>query len=167
MPEGVVKRAVASIERQRKPDFSYLYGDYLKWQPHHPVNLKSGSLGRTQSCNCALRIWGVADITDEVLTANLDRLFARNWWLDIGRKRPVPHESYFAVAGYFYYFGHYYAALCIELLPEADRGSQQDQLAFLLLRLQEKDGSWWDYPLYNYHQQYGTAFAIMSLARCR
>jgi hypothetical protein len=35
------------------------------------------------------------------------------------------------------------------------------------LNVQEQDGSWWDYPLYNYHQQYGTAFAIMSLQRCR
>jgi hypothetical protein len=40
-------------------------------------------------------------------------------------------------------------------------------LAHVLLRLQEKDGSWWDFPLYDYHQQYGTAFALMSLARCR
>ena len=35
------------------------------------------------------------------------------------------------------------------------------------LRLQEKDGSWWDYPFYDYHQPYGTAFALMSLYRCR
>ena len=33
--------------------------------------------------------------------------------------------------------------------------------------IQDADGSWWDYPLYNYHQQYGTAYAIMSLHRCR
>lgn len=167
MPKPLVDRAVKSIERQMKPDFTYLYGDYLKWVPHHPVNMIGGSLGRTQACNCALRLWGVTKITDQVMDATLDRLFARNWWLDIGRKRPVPHESHFAVAGYFYYFGHYYAARCIELLPTESRGPQQDQLAFHLLKLQEKDGSWWDYPFYNYHQQYGTAFVLMSLDRCR
>ncbi|MEN1680549.1 MAG: hypothetical protein AAGJ46_13250 [Planctomycetota bacterium] len=43
----------------------------------------------------------------------------------------------------------------------------QDHLAHLLLPLQEKDGSWWDYPFYNYHQQYGTAMAILSLRRCQ
>ena len=167
MPEPLVKRAVKSIERQLKPDFTYLYGEYLKWYPHHPINMIGGSLGRTQSCNCALRLWGVPKITDQVIEATLDRLFARNWWLDIGRKRPIPHESHFAVAGYFYYFGHYYAARCIQILPESERASQQDQLTFQLLKLQEKDGSWWDYPLYNYHQQYGTAFALMSLVGCR
>jgi hypothetical protein len=167
MPELQVHRALGSVVKQLKPDFSYLYGDYLKWMPQHPVNLKGGSLGRTQCCNCALRMWGEKKITDEVLNSTLDRLFARNLWLDMGRKRPIPHESHFAVAGYFYYFGHYYAARCIELLPAADRSRHQDQLSFRLLKLQEKDGSWWDYPLYNYHQQYGTAFVLMSLPRCR
>ena len=42
-----------------------------------------------------------------------------------------------------------------------------DQVAGVLLPLQEKDGSWWDYPFYDYHQQYGTAFALLTLVRCR
>ena len=115
----------------------------------------------------ALRLYGDEQITDEVLTTWLDRLFARNEWLGMGRKRPVPHESWFAVAGYFFYYGHYYAALCIEQLEPDARPRYQDHLARVLLRLQEKDGSWWDFPFYDYHQQYGTAFALMSLQRCR
>jgi hypothetical protein len=165
-PQKLVDRGVASIKRQLKHDFSYLYGEYLKWQPMHPVNRPGGSLGRSQACNLALRFWGDERITDEVLKVWLDRLVARNLWLDIGRKRPIPHESWFAVAGYFFYYGHYYAALCIDQLSPAERPYFQDHLAVLLLPLQEKDGSWWDYPLYNYHQQYGTAFALMSLQRC-
>src|SRR4029077_14566085 len=106
-------------------------------------------------------------VTDAVLTSWLSRLIARNLWLDMGRKRPIPHESHFQVAGYFFYFGHYYAALCIEQLRPPERPFYQDHLAQILLPLQEKDGSWWDYPLYNYHQQYGTAFALMALQRCR
>ena len=166
-PEKLVERAVASLERQKKPDHSYVYGEYLKMQPMHPVNRPGGSLGRSQACNLALKLWGDEQITNEVLNAWLDRLFARNLWLDIGRKRPIPHESWFMVAGYFFYYGHYYAALCIEQLSPGERPRHQAQLATILLKLQEKDGSWWDYPLYNYHQQYGTAFVLMSLKRCR
>jgi hypothetical protein len=166
VPERLVRRAVASILRQRKPDFSYCYGEYLKYTPMHPVNRPGGSLGRSQVCNLALRLWGDVAVTDDVLRIWLDRLFARNMWLDIGRKRPIPHESWFAVAGYFFYFGHYYAARCIEELPPGQRASYQDHLGQVLLQLQEKDGSWWDFPLYDYHQQYGTAFALMSLKRC-
>jgi hypothetical protein len=167
VPEKLIKGAVDSIHRQRKPDFSYLYGEYLKYVPQHPINLPGGSLGRSQACNVALRLWGDTKVTDKIMKAWLDRLFARNGWLDMGRKKPIPHESFFAVAGYFFYFGHYYAGLEIGLLPSADRPFYQDHLATLLLRLQSKDGSWWDYPLYNYHQQYGTAFALMTLKCCR
>lgn len=165
-PERLVRRAIDSLHRQQKPDFSYLYGEYLRYKPMLGVNRPGGSLGRSQSCNLALRLWEQPEITDEVMTAWLDRLFARNGWLDIGRKKPIPHESWFQVAGYFYYFGHYYASLCIEQLPLEKRGEYQAHLASILLRLQEKDGSWWDYPLYNYHQQYGTGFVLMSLMRC-
>jgi len=166
-PQRLIDRGKASIIRQRKPDFAYDYGEYLKYVPQHPVNLPGGSLGRSQACNAAMRLWGDTQVTDAIMKNWLDRLFARNGWLDMGRKRPVPHESWFKVAGYFFYFGHYYAARCIELLPEADRPPLQDQLAHVLLALQEKDGSWWDFPLYDYHKQYGTAFAIMSLGRSR
>src|SRR5262245_45308068 len=113
-PAKLVKSAVASIQRQRKPDFSYLYGEYLKWSPMMGINRPGGSLGRSQACNVALRLWGDEKVNDAVLHTWLSRLLARNLWLDMGRKRPIPHESHFDVAGYFFYFGHYYAALCIE-----------------------------------------------------
>lgn len=166
VPEKMIHRAMDSIERQKKSDFSYCYGEYLKYRPMHPVNRPGGSLGRSQVCNLALRLWGDVSVTDDVLRAWLDRIFARNLWLDIGRKRPVPHEAWFSVAGYFFYYGHYYAGRCMELLPPAQRPPYQDHLAHVLLQLQEKDGSWWDFPLYDYHQAYGTAFALMSLKRC-
>ena len=166
-PTELVQKPIESIIRQRKPDFSYLYGEYLKWHPMMPINRPGGSLGRSQACNLALRLWGDAKITDGVLKTWLDRLFSRNLWLDMGRKRPIPHESHFQVAGYFFYYGHYYAGLCIEQLPPEDRPFYQDHLAQVMLRLQEKDGSWWDFPLYNYHQQYGTAYALMTLKRCQ
>jgi hypothetical protein len=164
-PQHLIDRAMASIRRQRNPDFSYYYGEYLKNRPMMPINRAGGSLGRSQACNLAMYLWGDKSTTEEIITTWLDRLFARNLWLDLARKRPIPHESWFSVAGYFFYYGHYYAALCIEVLPESQRGPFQDQLAHRLLALQEKDGSWWDYPLYDYHQQYGTAFALMSLHR--
>ncbi len=165
-PAPLIKKAIDSIERQRNPDFTYAYGEYLMMRPMYPINRAGGSLGRSQACNYALRLWDQSEVTDEVLETWLNRLYARNGWLSIGRKRPIPHESHFAVAGYFYYYGHFYAALSIDLLPQADRPHFQDHMAYTLLPLQEKDGSWWDYPFYNYHQQYGTAMAVVSLTRC-
>ncbi len=166
-PEKITKRAVAATEMQMLPDFSYLYGSYLRNKPRRDINRPAGSLGRTQACNLALRLWGNEKITDQVYEDWLDRLVTRNGWLDLGRKRPIPHESFFQVAGYFYYFGHYYAGRVIEQLPLERRPFYQDHLARIVIDVQDADGSWWDYPLYNYHQQYGTAYAIMTLHRCR
>lgn len=165
-PQRVVDRAVAALKRQRKADFSYLYGEYLQYQPMRGINRPGGSLGRSQCCNLALRLWGDEAITDNVIEHWLVRLYLRNGWLDIGRKRPIPHEAWFQVAGYFYYYGHYYAALSLEQLPVEVRPAYQNMLAKLIVPLQEKNGSWWDYPLYNYHEPYGTALALMTLVRC-
>jgi len=167
VPEPMITRATAAIRRLRKPDFSYIYGESSLYRPLRPINLPASSLGRSQACNLALRLTGDKLVTDKVVKTWLDRLWARNGFLSIGRKRPIPHESFFMISGYFYYYGHYYAAMCIGQLPAADRAFHYGYLAHTLLPLQEKDGSWWDYPLYNYHQQYGTAMAISALSMCR
>jgi len=170
MEDRVLKRAIQATADQRKPDSSYLYSMLSpldKGVAMALINRPAGSLGRSQACNLALRLWGDKRITEGVLKEWLDRLISRNGWLDMGRKRPIPHESFAQVAGYFFYFGHYYGALCIGHLPDAERPSYQDQLARLLIQLQESDGSWFDYPLYSYHKPYGTAFALMTLQCCR
>jgi hypothetical protein len=167
IPQKLVDRGMASMLRQRKPDFSYDYGEYLKYMPMLPINRPGGSLGRSQACNLAMRLWGDTKVTNEIMETWLDRLFAREIWLDLGRKRPIPHESWFQVAGYFFYYGHYYAARCIELLPPSQRPERQDHLAQIILHLQQPDGTWWDFPFYDYHRAYGTAFALMTLERCK
>jgi len=167
IPTNLVRRAVAAVQRQRKTDNTYLYGEYLKNRPMLDINRPGGSLGRSQACNLALRLWGDTTVTPSVFHEWLNRLVKRNEWLSIGRKRPVPHESWFKVAGYFYYYGHYYAGLCTDQVATERQRACKDQLAAIILPLQEKDGSWWDYPLYDYHQTYGTAFALMTLAHCR
>lgn len=166
-PKGLAETAVRELKRQRKPDFSYsYYFGSAQRSPMYEMNLAPASLGRTQTCNLAMRRWGDKATTDAVIKAWLNRLFARDGWLSMARKQQFPHEGYFRIAAYFFYQGHYYAAHCIHLLPPEERPFFQNQLAHVLLPLQEKDGSWWDFPLYDYHQQYGTAYAIMALRRC-
>jgi hypothetical protein len=166
-PEKILRRAIQMTKLQKLPDGSYLYGYYLRNMPTHPINAPGGSLGRSQACALSLRVWGDREITDELLETWLDRLVMRNGWLSMGRKKPIPHESFFAVAGYFFYFGHYYAGLCIEQLSPAKQEFYKHHLARLILDLQEADGSWFDYPFYDYHKAYGTAFAVMTLNSCR
>ena len=165
--EKLVRKAIDSINYQRTPDFSYTYSFNHRMRPRSDINRPAGSLARSQACNAALRVYGEKAVTDEVLTTWADRFLAREGFLSNVRKRPVPHEGAFRIAGYFYYYGIYYFTESVKLLPKEAHAAYAKRLAAILLERQEKDGSWWDYPLYDYHQAYGTGYALLALAWCR
>lgn len=167
LDDKLVKHALAGIEAQRTPDFSYVYSFPHRMKPRADINRPAGSLARSQSCNAALRVFGHENVTDEVLITWADRFLAREGFLSNVRKRPVPHEGQFRIAGYFYYYGIYYFTESVRLLPEEKHAAYAKRLAAILLERQEKDGSWWDYPLYDYHQPYGTGYSLMALAWCK
>jgi hypothetical protein len=167
LDEKLVKHAIAGINIQRTPDFSYTYSFPHRMRPRLEINRPAGSLARSQACNAALRVFGEKAVTDEVITTWADRFLAREGFLSNVRKRPVPHEGAFKIAGYFYYYGIYYFTESVKLLPPETHADYAGKLAAILLERQEKDGSWWDYPLYNYHSSYGTGYALMALAWCR
>lgn len=167
LDEKTVVHAIAGLNAQRTPDFSYVYSFTHRMYPRNDINRPAGSLARSQACNAALRVFGEKLVTDEVLTTWADRFLAREGFLGNVRKRPVPHEGQFKIAGYFYYYGIYYFTESVRLLPKEQHANYARQLADLLLERQEKDGSWWDYPLYDYHQAYGTGYSLMALAWCR
>jgi len=163
----IVQHSIAAINYQRTPDFSYTYAFSHRMRPRADINRPAGSLARSQSCNACLRVFGEKAVTDQVLTTWADRFLAREGFLSNVRKRPVPHEGQFKIAGYFYYYGIYYFTRSVDLLPKQTHAAYAKRLAAILLERQEKDGSWWDYPLYDYHQSYGTGYALMALAWCR
>jgi len=167
LDETIIARSIKSINMQRTPDFSYTYSFSHRMRPRVPINRPAGSLARSQVCNAALRVFGEKAVTDEVIITWLDRFLEREGWLSIGRKRPVPHETHFQISGYFYYYGIYYFTEAASLLPKEFHAGYARKLAAILLERQEKDGSWWDYPLYSYHQPYGTGYSLLALAWCR
>ena len=167
LDEPTVEAAKRGILLQRTPDFSYVYAYPHRVAPRADINRPAGSLARSQACNAALRVFGDAAVTDAVIETWADRFIAREGFLSIGRKRPVPHETHFAISGYFYYYGIYYFTDSVSLLPPDRQRHHAPRLAEIILYRQEKDGSWWDYPLYDYHQPYGTGYALMALAWCR
>ena len=165
--DKIVGTSLDSIKRQQFPDKSYAYSHLHITRPRIPINRPAGSLARSQACNAALRVFGREGITDEVITEWADRFLAREGWLSIARKRPMPHDIHFQISGYFYYYGIYYFTQSVRLLPPEKQNYYAERLAALIISKQEKDGSWWDYPLYDYHQPYGTGYCLMALKWCR
>lgn len=165
-PVRLTDRAVRSILRQRTPDGAFVYSMPHYKVPRRDINRPAGSLGRAPACNAALRLWtGREHVSDGDIVDWLDRLITRGEWLNMARKTPIPHESYFKNSGYFCYYAYYYAGRCAELLDEEQLAPRRNHLIKALLDQQEPSGCWWDYPLYEYHFAYGTAYALSALAR--
>ncbi len=165
--EKVVASSVKSIRMQRTPDFAYVYSFPHRRAPRGDINRPAGSLARSQVCNAALRQFGDETVTDEIINDWAERFIEREGFMRNTRKRPVPHEGPFKLAGYFYYYGCFYFTESVKLLPKDQQPKHARAIAQTILPLQETDGSWWDYPLYDYHQPYGTGYALMTLAWCR
>ncbi|MBI2923481.1 MAG: hypothetical protein HYY18_20695 [Planctomycetes bacterium] len=168
VPDAMVKSCVRLVEKCRLGNNCYLYSYGHRYRPRHVVNQLPGSLGRTQCCNEALLAWGSPAVTLDDARKGLRDLFEKQGFLEAGRKRPVPHEAYYAISGYFYYYGHYYAARLIARLPRAEQAAWAEKLSALIRKHQEEDGCWWDYnAIWDFHKPYGTAYALLILVRCR
>ncbi|MGD0461936.1 MAG: hypothetical protein ABSB74_05570 [Tepidisphaeraceae bacterium] len=163
----MVKRGLRRLAEMRLPNDAVLYDTDTKYMPLLPANMLRGSIGRAVATDFAMLLWGSPKVDPSACRKALDNFFREHAALEMGRKTPMPHTSWYQTSGYYYYFDHYYAACLIELLgPDAKR-QYAPQLMDVILPHQEPDGSWWDYPMWDYHKPYGTAFAIMSLLRCR
>jgi hypothetical protein len=129
------------------------------------INRAAGSSLRTQACNLALFLTG-GPVDRDWLIRGLDDLVEQHRFAVAGVRRPIPHESHYAVSGYFYLYGQQYAALVLDQLPAADRKGYAGKIAEFTLKARQPDGSFWDYPLYGYHKFYGTGYALIALSRC-
>jgi hypothetical protein len=160
--DKLLEPGLVTIEQCRLPTGSFTYSAEAIPSPGRLEgidNVKS-ALGRIQVCNLAL-LRGGRSVSVEQRTSGLDWFFAQHRFLEIGRRRPIPHEAFYAVAGYFYYFGHYYAAELIASLPQEKRGPYASQLLRIVLDTQEADGSLTDYVMHDYPRAYGTAYALL------
>ena len=163
--EVMVKKGLGQLKRQRRPDGNYLYSIDFKFYTGRSINRTQGSLGRIHGCMRALYDWKDPIVGSTEFDPAVAKLIKMNGWLDIVRKRPVPHEGWYKIAGYFYYYGHFYAA---ENLPLCKNKKElAEKLSAILLSKQEKSGAWFDFPLYDYGHYYGTGYVLMSLIRCQ
>jgi hypothetical protein len=160
----VVARAVGYLDECKLPTGAYTYDhSVVPWVGGESINDVKGSLGRMQAANLALRRAGDKSITDERIRKALGDFFEEHKFLDVGRMRPIPHEAYYFVAAYFYFFGHCYCGQVINELPEAEREAWHTKLRAHVVKVQWKDGSSIDFPNMSCMQVAGTAFSILAL----
>jgi hypothetical protein len=165
VPQKMIDKAVNSLRASRTKEGSYLYGPYLKYVPRMGINRPKGSSLRTQTCNLALYLFDGGVGLDD-MTAGLQQLVDQHRFAIAGVRRPIPHESWYQVSGYFYLYGEMYAAMVLEHLPTDVQERYWPEVVQHTLKCRQTDGSYWDYPMYGFHKFYGTGFALMTFARC-
>ncbi|MFN0241910.1 MAG: prenyltransferase/squalene oxidase repeat-containing protein [Planctomycetota bacterium] len=161
----VVDKAIEYVRRCALPNGAYEYdlNPIPRVDGGEHINDVKGSLGRIQVCNWALREAGVKTVTDDKIRWGLSQFFEHHKFLDVARLRPIPHEAYYANAGYFYFFGHYFAAEAINCLPPAEREAWHAKLRPHLVKAQWKDGSSVDFPGSFYCWTASTSFSVLAL----
>jgi hypothetical protein len=158
------ERATRYVSQCSLPNGAYSYDlGVIPWLGGDSINEVKGSLCRIQACNWALRSVGVEKITLDRLRTGLEQFFEHHRFLDVAFMDPVPHEAYYFNSGYFYLFGHYYAAKVIELLPEEEREGWHARLRPHLVKVMRKSGASTDFLTSSYMQVAGTAFSAMAL----
>ena len=163
--EGLRARAIEYVKGCALPNGAYEYdlNPIPRLHGGEHINNVKGSLGRIQVCNWALRSVGVPWVTYEKLREGLGLFFEHHRFLDAARMRPVPHEAYYANAGYFYFFGHYYCALAINELPATEREAWHAKLRPHVVKCQYDDGSTGDFLHSRYDVLASTSYAAMAL----
>ncbi len=170
LPPGTMKAALKAIHRTRLPGGTYTYTVHAIPSPgegfpldENTISPVKWSLSRIQVCNLALHLENDG-ISEADIARGLDDFIAHHRFLDIACYKPIPHETYYANSGYFYLYGHAYAARLVRLLPPDLRARYGPRIEAEVLKHQEKDGSFWDFPMMGYGKPYGTAFALITLA---
>jgi hypothetical protein len=163
--DHVIQRASEYVRRCALPNGAYEYD--LKPIPRigggEEINNVKGSLGRIQVCNWARVRAGDKRVDAAKIRDGLRVFFEDHRFLDVARMKPVPHEAYYANAGYFYFFGHYHAAQAINCLPLEEREAWHAKLRAHLIKAQGKDGSSVDFVGSFYSYTYATSFAVLAL----
>lgn len=164
LDHDVYQRALNFLISCRNPSGNYIYASMHRKHPTGLINRHMGSLGRNTSGNLALEICQPDLLNEKQMEEGLNRLWAKSRWMTTVIKRPKPHEGLAQVAGYFYYYAYYYAARSLALVPNEKQAYHAAFIARDLMAEQSDDGSWWDFPLYNYHKFYGTGYALYALS---
>ena len=164
IPPGTIEDGTRAILRMQLPSGAFAYGTYAELNPRADYNKVSGSSGRLQSCNVALNEVGAGKVTTETLLRGVQHLRDTHQYIEIGRGRVMPHESFYRNSGYYYYFDHYYAACALAAVPPStERAELVHWLTEVMVHDQNPDGSWFDYPLYGYGKAYATGLGLLTL----
>jgi hypothetical protein len=155
--EETLGRAVESLERARTPVGGVVYSGAAEKRQREAV---PGAVGRMLVTEVTLMKVGRSDLVR--VRGALDAFFTHWSWLDQRRAKPGTHVGPYAIAPYYFYYAHRYAAQAIEMLPKTERNEYRRRLHELLFSVRLEDGSWND-RVFPRSAAYGTSMVMLAL----
>ncbi len=154
----MVESALDALEGARGESIAYAYSGRLR----NPNEAMEGACARSAIAELCLFRAGRSDVVK--LRAAVDGFFTeRNWKeLLVRKSQQGTHVAPYSVAPYYFFFGHTYAALAAEHLPEAERAPYREKLRELLWRTIEGQGAWND-RIFPRTESYSTAMSVLAL----
>jgi hypothetical protein len=155
--EGVVDRAIGALERARTQTGSFEYAGSGRKNPTEPTPSAAARMAVSET---ALYLAGKSDLSR--LRGAVDAFIVHWPWLEQRRAKNGTHIPPYNIAPYYFYFGHRYAAVAVELLPEAERPEYRRRILQLLWATRAEDGSWND-RVFPRSAAFGTSMAVLTI----
>jgi len=156
--DGVVERALASLETCRGEDGTYAYAGDGRGVID-PAS-RPGAIGRMVAGDAVLLAAGRLEPED--LRRSLESFFAYWEELEIRRARSGTHVAPYGVAPYYFMYAHGAAGEAIECLPAPWRMAFRRALRARLEQVRDDDGTWND-RIFPRSANYGTALALEAM----
>ncbi len=157
--KDMVDRALDGLENARTKEGAYVYSGKNGGRRRNRTKMP-GACARAAIAELCLLRGGRSDA--KKLRVAVDAFF-EHWGELLKRKsQQGTHVGEYGIAPYYFFYGHTYAALAIEALPEEDRESLRDQMQHTLWKTREEDGGWND-RIFPRSKSYSTAMALLAL----
>lgn len=155
MDAHVVELALKSLLAAKVDNGVYAYtsGGGLSKMP--------GTIGRSPAVEVVLGLAGLSS-EEDLRTAVVN--FMEEWpELEKRRAKTGTHKGDFGIAPYYFYYAHYYAALAIESLPEAQREELRKRYRERLFTSMNVDSMTFNDRVFPRSSHFGTAMSLLSL----
>ena len=161
VPAGVIERGLDFLETTRTTAGSVVYsGSSTPRSDLRSGDATPGAVGRMCSVEATLLLAGRGSV---IHARGAVDAFINHWqWLEARRQKTGTHVPPYGVAPYYFMFAHFYAAQCVELLPEVERGEYRRRINALLFSVRDENGSWND-RVFERSAAYGTAMAMSAI----
>ncbi len=152
--DELILRALDALESGRAEDTGAFGYSGTRKEPMH------ASAARAAVAELALERAGRS--SPEALSRAVAGFF--DGWIELEKRKSQQgtHEGPFGIAPYYFFFGHLYAGVAIEHLPEAAREPFRAELLSVLQRTQEDTGGWND-RIFPRTESVTTAMVVLAL----